>query len=255
MNAMVLAGAFAYGALCGSFFYTLALRYAGGDMERAPLRALFSRSRCPACGEPVNPLALVPIIGWLALRGRCGRCGARISPAYPLSEIGYGALMALFTAQMGVNLLAFTLSLTACLAVTIAIVDIKTLTIPDSLVVAVVVLSVYPVITTESWTSHLYGLILMLVFFIVILLLFPGAFGGGDVKYAGAIGLLAGLEYAIIILEVSLLSGALVGVAYALATKKGLRTRIPFAPFLTAGLIVALLWGRDILLVYYRIME
>ena len=83
---------------------------------------------------------------------------------------------------------------------------------------------------------------------------FPGAFGGGDLKLGSAIGLLAGLEMSIVVLEVSLVSGAITGVIFALKTGKSLKTKIPFAPFLTLGLVVALLYGRDILLVYYRIL-
>lgn len=45
-----------------------------------------SRSACPACGRKVSLPALVPILGYLVLRGRCADCGARIDPLYPFME-------------------------------------------------------------------------------------------------------------------------------------------------------------------------
>ena len=245
---------FLFGTVWGSFFYTLALRYADGSMSYKPLKALFSRSRCPACEKEISPLMLVPIFGYIIQKGKCGNCGSTISSWYPTVEVMYGALSALFVWNLGPTIYSFNLYLLASVALCIAIVDIKTLTIPDSLVISFFLLSIYPIILNYNLRDNLFGLASLFAVFIVILLLFPGSFGGGDVKLASAIGLLSGLEQSIVVLEVSLVTGALVGILYALKTKKNLRTKIPFAPFLAVGLIISLLWGRDILLVYFRIL-
>jgi prepilin signal peptidase PulO-like enzyme (type II secretory pathway) len=245
---------FVFGTLLGSFFYTLALRYADGRMRGNPLKALFSRSRCPSCGETIGPLMLVPVIGFLIGKGKCGKCGARISLIYPAAEVLYGAMAALFAAALGPTILTLNLYLLTGIALCIAIVDMKAMVIPDSLVIAFALLSAYPVVLNYNITDNLLGMAALFVLFIVILLVFPGSFGWGDVKFASAIGLLSGLEMSIVVLEVSLVTGAIIGVIYALKTKKSLRTRIPFAPFLAIGLVVSLLWGRDILLVYYRVL-
>jgi prepilin signal peptidase PulO-like enzyme (type II secretory pathway) len=245
---------FFFGTLWGSFFYTLALRYADGSMTQKPLRALFSRSRCPACNKEISPVMLLPIFGYIIQKGKCKNCGGTISAWYPAVEVLYGALAALFTWQLGPTIYAFNLYILACIALCITVIDVKTLTIPDSLVVTFVLFSVYPVLLNYNLKDNLLGLLALSAVFIVILLLFPGSFGGGDVKLASAIGLLSGLEQSIVVLEVSLVTGAVVGILYALKTKKSLRTKIPFAPFLAVGLIVSLLYGRDILLVYFRIL-
>ncbi|HNW29651.1 MAG TPA: A24 family peptidase [Spirochaetota bacterium] len=169
-------------------------------------------------------------------------------------EISYGLLALLFTWKLGISLLTVNYYLLSALALCITIIDIKSMTIPNSLIIAFVILSVYPIVMNYNMLDNIYGLLALFAFFIVILLIFPGAFGGGDLKLGSAIGLLAGLEMSIVVLEVSLVSGAITGVIFALKTGKSLKTKIPFAPFLTLGLVVALLYGRDILLVYYRIL-
>ncbi len=223
-------------------------------MKEAPLKALFSRSRCPSCKNVIGPLFLVPVAGYLARRGRCASCGARISPLYPVTELMYGALAALFAWKLGASVSTFSLYLLAAVALSISIVDCMSFTIPDSMVAAFAILSIYPVILNYTIWDNIFGLLALFAVFIVILLVFPGSFGGGDLKYASAIGFLSGLELSLVVLEISLISGALFGVTYALTTKKSLRAKIPFAPFLSLGLIVSLLFGRELLLVYYRVL-
>lgn len=243
---------FFLGALWGSFFYTLALRYAGGYFTRDAWRALLTRSRCPRCGSAVSPAGLVPVLGYLLLRGRCRNCGEKISPAYPLFEVLYGLLLLLIAQRLGLTVYAGAVFLIAGISISLSVIDVKTLTLPGPLILAVLLISLYPVIMNWDPVNNLFGLLLMGGFFLVMLFLFPGSFGGGDVKFAAVIGWLTGWELAIVTLEVALVTGSLAGILYAVKTKKGLRIRFPFAPFLTAGMIAALLYGRDILLLYYR---
>jgi len=254
MNIVILTLSFIFGAFWGSFFYTLALRFADGRIKKHPGRALFSRSKCPSCGMDINPLFMAPILGYIILKGKCRKCGAKISPLYPIIEVLYGFLAVLFILKLGVTIYAFNIYLLAGIALCISIIDIKALIIPDSLVIAFVVLSLYPIVLNYNIKDNLFGMLALFIIFLVILLIFPGSFGGGDVKFGAAIGLLSGLEMSIVVLEVSLVLGAIIGALYALMTKKSLKTKIPFAPFLALGLIVSLLYGRDILLVYYRIL-
>jgi prepilin signal peptidase PulO-like enzyme (type II secretory pathway) len=245
---------FIFGTLMGSFFYTLALRYADGSMLENPKAALISRSRCPQCQSNISPIHLIPIVGYIIQKGKCRNCGGEISPIYPAMEILYGLTAYLFAWKIGITFYSLNAYLLAGIALCIAVVDIKSLIIPDSLVIAFIALSIYPIILNYNITDNLFGLLALFAFFIIILLLFPGSFGGGDLKFGSAIGLLSGLEMSIVVLEVSLVSGAITGIIYALKTRKNLRTKIPFAPFLSLGLIVSLLYGRDILLIYYRIL-
>jgi prepilin signal peptidase PulO-like enzyme (type II secretory pathway) len=251
MTPLTIAALFAAGACAGSFFYTLALRIAGGAFSRGPRQGLLTRSACGGCGVTLSPLQLVPVLGYLAGRGRCTRCGVRISPLYPLSEILFGALAVGTAAAHGTTPEALRLYLIMSAGITIALVDMRTMKIPLPLASAVALLAIGPTFQGQGPGDAAAGFLLMFVFFGVILLLFPGAFGGGDLWYASALGIVFGLELSVVLLELSLVSGAVFGIAYAIASGKGLRIRIPFAPFLTFGLILTVFLGRKLLLVYY----
>mgnify|MGYP001420488850 CR=1 FL=1 len=245
---------FISGTFFGSFFYTLALRFASGEIRRSWKTALFSSSRCPACSARISPLYLVPVAGYFLSGRKCRSCNARISHLYPAMETAYGLLALLIIYYMGMNFYGMNIFLLAGLGLCMAVVDIKTLTIPNPLIAAFLALSAYPLVLKSDPVDNLYGLAFMFVFFLVVLLVFPGSFGGGDVKLASCIGLLLGIELSVVALEGALISGALAGIIYALATGKGFKSRIPFGPFLIIGLITALLFGRDILVLYYNIL-
>jgi prepilin signal peptidase PulO-like enzyme (type II secretory pathway) len=129
------------------------------------------------------------------------------------------------------------------------------MTIPDVFIVIFFILTVYPVIMNSNIKDNLLGFGIMAAAFLIILLIFPGSFGGGDLKYAAAIGFFLGLDLAIIALETALISGALFGIIYALIKRTGLKIKIPFAPFLTIGAITAVYLGKDIIILYFNFIN
>lgn len=243
---------FAAGTFAGSFFYTLAERYSNGKMKENPLKALFSRSECLSCGKSISALYLIPLIGYVISGGRCASCGNRISFIYPAMEVLYGVLAVMVARFHGTDLLSFSVYLIAAVSVTIAIVDIKTMMVPLSLNILLFVLSLYPVILRSNYIDSLYGFLFLTLFFIIIMFVFPGAFGGGDLKLYAVAGFLLGLEMSIVLLEVSLITGAVFGVIWGALKGWSFRIRIPFAPFIAAGIIITLLFGDTIILFYYR---
>ncbi len=85
--------AFAVGAVAGSFLNVLVFRLPVMAREEDPDLDLWSpRSRCPHCLRTIQPLGLIPILGYLVLRGRCAFCETPISPQYPLLELVAGLL-------------------------------------------------------------------------------------------------------------------------------------------------------------------
>ncbi len=81
-----------------------------------------------------------------------------------------------------------------------------------------------------------------------------GAMGLGDVKLALAIGALLGPWHALLSLFIATASGALTGVGLAALHGKGLRLGIPFGPFMAFGAVIMMLYGRDLIQWYLRLV-
>lgn len=73
------------------------------------------------------------------------------------------------------------------------------------------------------------------------------AMGLGDVILAGIIGFSLGISKGLLSLYISFLVGAIIGVILLIQRKKGMKSAIPFGPFLLIGMLVSGVWG-DVLI-------
>ena len=77
----------------------------------------------------------------------------------------------------------------------------------------------------------------------------PRGMGFGDVRLAGAIGFTTGW-LSLLHAYVAFLAGFVVGMVFGLAlmvvSSAGRKTRIPFAPSLSVGAVIAVLWGAHL---------
>lgn len=142
------------------------------------------------------------------------------------------------------------LGLGICLAA--SVIDIREYRIPNRLVVVglvvmVTVLSAVSVIE-RSWTPMVAGLLGGLAFFsayLVLALISSTGMGMGDVKLAAIVGLMLGplgLSASVVGFYAAFLAGALFGLIRMAVHRSGLRSRLPFAPFMTIGATLGLLW-------------
>ena len=91
------------------------------------------------------------------------------------------------------------------------------------------------------------SLVLCFLFFVLHRLFSGRAMGGGDVKLAFLVGVIAGWPNMIVAVFASFLTGAIVSVILMLVGKKRFGETVPFGPFLVAGTYIALFWGDEIL--------
>ena len=78
--------------------------------------------------------------------------------------------------------------------------------------------------------------------------------GFGDVKLAIFLGLLLGFPAILLGLFLAFFFGAIIGVIGILAKKKGLKSELPFAPFLITGTFVTLFWGQQLVAWYMHLL-
>jgi len=244
---------FTAGIFLGSFFYTLALKFISGEIDTDKFKALMGRSRCPSCGKAIGPLYLIPIFGFLISRGRCGNCEAKISIFYPLSEIFYGTMLCGLYFFYGPTVGFFLMSLVFCTLACISLVDFHTMIIPDSLLVFLLVLfSALIYMGGGSVSDKFFGFLLVTIFMLLMMFIFPGSFGGGDLKLMALCSLYFGLNLSIVFLEVTLVGGAVIAVIIALLKgRRDMKVKIPFGPFIVLGFAVTEFVGPEILLLYY----
>jgi leader peptidase (prepilin peptidase)/N-methyltransferase len=236
---LFLLAAFLLGACMGSFFNVLIFRM---PREESIVRP---GSRCPACGRPIPPWENLPLLSFLFLGGRCRGCKGKISLRYPFVEALTAAGYVLLALADGPGIPLLRDLVFFSLLVPIAFIDIDHRIIPNELSImglaAGLLLSFLP---GGDWKGSvigglLGGGILYGTAFAYDKLTGIEGMGGGDVKLIAMIGAFLGWKGALF----TIFCGSILGVAGGLFAmrkgKEGLKTAIPFGPYLCAAALIA----------------
>lgn len=235
---------FIFGACIGSFLNVL--------IYRIPRKMDFVRGRslCPACGHSLSALDLAPLLSWIALRGKCRYCGAGISRRYPLIEAATGLLAVASVWRFQFTAMTLVAFAVCCTLLTISMIDADTQEIPDGLVIAILVLAVAGWILQPEdpdWKARLIGAVCVSLPMLLINLIVPTSFGGGDIKLMAAAGLLLGWKNTLVAMFVALLLGGGYGICLLAGKKKGRKDHFAFGPFLSIGCVIGLFFGSWLL--------
>lgn len=231
--------AFLVGACLGSFFNVLIHRLPRGESIVRPA------SRCPSCGRPIRPWENLPIASFFLLRGRCAGCGGRISRRYPFVEALSGAGFAVFAVLDGPGWSLLRDLVLFSLVVPITFIDLDHRIIPDELSLGGLAAGILLAFLPEGdWKGSLVGGllgggILYATAFLYEKITGREGMGGGDIKLIAMIGAFLGWKGALF----SIFAGSLLGVAGGVVAmrkgKEGLKTAIPFGPYLCVAALLA----------------
>jgi leader peptidase (prepilin peptidase)/N-methyltransferase len=246
---VVVAGLF--GLMVGSFLNVCIARLPkGGSIVSPP-------STCPRCGRLINWRDNIPVISYLMLGGKCRACALPISVRYPLVEAATALLFmwqAMTEPAPGVHL-ASRLVFTALL-VALAVTDFETFRLPNPLTFGGLAAGlVFALFTTPGIRDAVIGAvlgagILLLIRWGWLQATGKDAMGLGDVKMLAMIGAFLGWQQVFVVLLLSTLAGAVVGVGLTVAGRGSMGSKLPFGVFLAIAALVASLVG-DALLAWY----
>ena len=219
------------------------------------------RSRCPHCEHQITALQNVPVLSYLLLRGKCANCEARISLRYPLIELLTAVLTAIVAWRFGFGWEALAAIGMTWALIAISVIDIDHQIIPDSislpLIWAGLFLSLFSgsvsaeILFIEPQTAiagALAGyLSLWSVYQLFKLVTGKEGMGYGDFKLLAALGAWLGPWPALaMIILLSAVVGAAVGIGLIAFKRQDRGTPIPFGPYLAVAGWIAMLWGERI---------
>lgn len=240
---------FFLGASLFSFVNVIAYRVPRG------VSVVHGRSHCPQCGAVLRARDETPLLGWLLLRGKCRDCHAPIAIRYFLMECAGGGLALLCTALYGTpayGVYAPTAQAALVFAVcavwvAIALCDFELRVIPNRFLAALGVCGVaacflFPAIGVSA---RLLGILCASAPMLLLTLLVPGGFGGGDIKLMAVAGFFLGWKLCAAAFALAILTGGCYSAVLLISRGKNHPKTIAFAPFLCAccGLV---LFGANI---------
>jgi leader peptidase (prepilin peptidase)/N-methyltransferase len=224
-----------------------------GEAPQGRYNLFVPRSACPACGKPISILQNVPLLSWLVLRGRCAACGARITARYPLVELAAGLIGGYAAWRFGASLAALGAMLFCWTLLALAVIDLDTQLLPDDLTLPLLwagllfnldrVFAPLPSAVIGAVAGYL---ALWLVYWGFKLATGKEGMGYGDFKLLAAIGAWLGWQQLPLVILLSSMVGAAIGIALIAFGRHGREKPIPFGPYLAAAGVIALFWGETI---------
>ncbi len=211
------------------------------------------RSGCPKCGHKITALENIPLVSYAVLRGKCSECGTRISLRYPLVEAAAGVAASYAAVRFGFSLAGFGAMLFAWALIALAAIDFDTQLLPDDITLPLLWAGLLINLpgTFVPLSSAVIGaaagyLALWSVYWLFKLVTGKEGMGYGDFKLLAAICAWLGWQALAMVILLSSVVGAAVGIGLMVLTRHGRDKPIPFGPYLAAAGFIALFWGETI---------
>ncbi|MCK9554642.1 prepilin peptidase [bacterium] len=251
---------FILGLIMGSFLNVCIYRMPRGLSIIAP------PSHCPECNSRILWYDNIPVVSYLFLKGRCRQCCKPIPPLYLIVEVLTAILfLSAYLFSYTVPAVMFKIVLFSVLVLA-SFIDIKHFVIPDEsnligFIFAVSMSILFPYLQgRDIWYLALGDSLLGafagfatlgFVSFAGSRLLKKDAMGFGDVKFIAMIGAFTGWEMVLLTIMTASFIGAVLGGALMLFKTRNLKGRIPFGPYLAAGAVISVLFGKAIISWYF----
>ncbi|HEV7424626.1 MAG TPA: prepilin peptidase [Candidatus Paceibacterota bacterium] len=259
---------FCLGLIIGSFLNVVIYRMNTG-------KSLGGRSACMSCLNKLSWYELIPLFSFVGLKGRCKNCKTKISIQYPLVEFITGLIFAALFLKffsLGITLgrtdaffvntsifIYMYYAIMFSLLVIIAVYDLKHKIIPDKLSFVFGVLAFLGLFffTANNFFAFPPHIPTLLEFLSGPLIALPFAFfwlisrgrwmGLGDAKLALGLGWFLGLASGLSALVIAFWLGAIIGLCLIVFRKGyGMKSEIPFAPYLIFGALLAFIFGLNL---------
>ena len=228
----------------------------GAAEERLDL--VTPRSRCPHCGHAITALENIPVLSYVWLRGRCSACGAHISLQYPIVESATALLSVITAWSFGWGWPAAGALILTWGLIALAVIDLRTQLLPDAITLPLLWLGLllnmaglYTNLATAVIGATAGYLSLRLVYHLFKALTGKEGMGFGDFKLLAMLGAWMGWQVLPLVVLLSSLVGAAVGVTLILVRGQDRNVPIPYGPFLAAAGWLALLWGDEMIRAYW----
>jgi leader peptidase (prepilin peptidase)/N-methyltransferase len=234
----------------------------GQTPEKAPpFNLLVPRSACPHCGHAISALENIPVLSYLFLHGKCKGCGAAISPRYPVVEAISGILSAYAAWHFGFGAAGLAAIVFVWALIALTFIDFDTQLLPDDITLPLLWLGLL-LNLNEVFTSLPHAvigatagyLVLWSVYWLFKLATGKEGMGYGDFKLLATIGAWLGWTMLPLVILLSSLVGAVVGIILIVFAKHGRHIPIPFGPYLAGGGLIALFWGQTLTQSYLQLL-
>ena len=243
---------FILGIVIGSFLNVCIYRVPMGKS------IAFPPSHCTNCDNNLKPMDLIPILSYIFIGGRCRYCKEKISARYPIIEALNGILYLVVYLKFGLALIALKYCILVSILIVIGMIDYDTQFVFTSTtifggIIAVLFIIIQAVLYNTGIIDLVSGGVIGFAIIGLIVFLTKGM-GEGDIEIAAVCGLFLGIKGILLGLFLAVILGGIVGIIILLLKLKKAKEKIAFGPCIAIGSLISMLWGVEILKLYWELL-
>lgn len=218
----------------------------------------FPPSHCTNCKHNLKSFDLIPVISYVFLGGKCRYCHEKISLRYPIIEVVNSILYLLIYLKFGLTIITLKYFILASVLIVIGMIDHDTqFVFTKTTVFGGVVGIIFIIIQGIIYNNGIFDLILggLIGFAIIGLIVFlTKGMGEGDIEIAVVCGLFLGIKGILLGLFLAIVIGGIFGIIILALKLKNAKEKIAFGPFIAIGCLISMLWGVEILRIYWELL-
>lgn len=199
-------------------------------------------SYCEKCKKKLSWWELIPILGYILLKGKCNNCRTKINISYPISETLLGLSFLLFY----LNNISWYFWVILISLFVLSSYDIKYKGIPKSITHVFITFSILIFLFFRLNIINIY-LPVGITLFLLLLNLIKRSFGLGDILVLFAIGILLNHQQFLVLFWIGIILALLYSTILIIKKKISIKkTKIAMIPFFTVSFVISLLYGEVI---------
>ncbi len=213
-----------------------------------------TRSHCMSCGYQLRWYDLFPLFSYLCLHGRCRKCHTKLSVQYPIIEALNGILYVMIVWIHGMTITSALYCMMISALLVISVIDFRTFEIPLGINIFILVVGIVRVATDlANVTDYLIGFFAVSALLAILYYASKGrAIGGGDVKLMAVCGLVLGWKLILLAFFLGCILGSILHIIRMKAT--GADRVLAMGPYLSLGVLLAVLWGDSMIRWYLGLL-
>ena len=241
-------------------FYALLGWLAGVVINHAadilPTRqTVFQRLKCKNCSQPRSYLAWSTLLAILTKHTQCPHCGEprHTQTRSLIVELASPLLFVFLLQRYGFTIELFTTTLYTAILMLVTVTDLEHRLILNVVILPSILLALLIGLLNPNvpWAIVVVGGLTGFILSYIAALISRGGLGGGDVTLSTFLGLILGFPQILLSLIFGVCLGGITAFLLLISRRVGLKTYIPYGPFLTITGWIMLIWGDSIWAYYF----
>ena len=207
-------------------------------------------SHCEKCKHTLKWWELIPILGYILIKGKCSKCKQKVNIHYPLSELYLGTTLLLFF----LNNIPWYLWVIALLLFILSYFDSKDKAVYKNLIHIFLVLCLLFFLLFSFNIVNIF-LPIIFTFMFLILNIIKKSFGLGDILVLLGVGILLTWQEYLVMFWLGILIALLYSLVLIVKDKVSIKkTKVPMIPFFTISFTITILYGQQLSLYLLKLM-